>query len=53
MRGPALINQDLALAKSTRITDRVALQFRFEFFNLLNRPHLWMPNTALNNVLFG
>lgn len=53
VRGPALINQDLALAKSTRITERVALQFRFESFNLLNRPHLWMPNTALNNVMFG
>ncbi len=53
VRGPSLINQDLALAKSTRIMEGVALQFRFESFNLLNRPHLWMPNTALNNVLFG
>jgi hypothetical protein len=27
--------------------------FRVEFFNLLNSPKFWLPNTALNSVQFG
>ena len=53
VRGPALLNQDLALAKNTRVSERINLQLRFESFNLLNRPHLWMPVTAANNIQFG
>ena len=35
-RGFGYHNQDLNLLKNTRITERVNLQFRFEFFNIFN-----------------
>jgi hypothetical protein len=34
--GPGVINTDAGVEKDTRITERVALNFRFEFFNVFN-----------------
>ena len=36
--GPGQINFDMSLLKTTRITESKTLQFRAEFFNLLNHP---------------
>ncbi len=41
--GPGLINVDMALLKTTKITERVTLQFRAEVFNLFNRTNLSLP----------
>jgi hypothetical protein len=51
--GPALTNFDMSLVKSATLYERLKLELRGEAFNLMNTPHLWMPNTALNNVQFG
>jgi hypothetical protein len=45
--GPGLADVDLSLLKDTRITERTRLQFRAEFFNVLNRTNLSSPNTTV------
>jgi hypothetical protein len=44
---------DSALLKNTKITERVAFQLRFEFFNLFNRPNLETVDTNLPDGNFG
>ena len=43
LRGPNYKQWDLALHKNTAIGERVTMQFRAEFFNLLNRPNFANP----------
>ncbi len=43
LRGPTLTNLDIALAKTTSITERCKLEFRAEFFNALNHPEFAQP----------
>ncbi len=45
-RSPSFSNLDLSLIKDTRVTERVSLQFRSEFFNLLNQ-HAFQPPQAI------
>jgi hypothetical protein len=42
--GPGLVNVDFILIKDTHITERLNLQFRAEFFNVLNHPNFQAPN---------
>jgi outer membrane receptor protein involved in Fe transport len=58
LRGPHLTNMDLALAKTTAITERVSLEFRVEYFNVLNHPEFAQPTfvdnaTNINSPVFG
>ncbi|MGB7586443.1 MAG: carboxypeptidase regulatory-like domain-containing protein [Terriglobales bacterium] len=58
LRGPGLVNLDLALAKTTAITERVSLELRLEFFNALNHPEFAQPTfldnaTNINSLDFG
>jgi hypothetical protein len=46
LRGPTLTNLDLALAKTTTITERVKLELRVEYFNALNHPEFAQPTVA-------
>ena len=46
LRGPHLTNFDVALAKTTAITERVSLELRAEFFNVLNHPEFAQPTVA-------
>ncbi|MGA7928337.1 MAG: carboxypeptidase regulatory-like domain-containing protein [Candidatus Sulfotelmatobacter sp.] len=46
LRGPGLTNFDIALAKTTSITERVKLEFRAEFFNALNHPEFAQPTVG-------
>ena len=48
LRGPTLTNLDIALAKTTSITERLKMEFRAEFFNALNHPEFAQP-TLLDN----
>ena len=43
LRGPTLTNLDIALAKTTLITERFKMEFRAEFFNALNHPEFAQP----------
>jgi hypothetical protein len=38
-RGPNFIETNVNFYKDTKITERVNFQFRFELFNLFNRPN--------------
>jgi hypothetical protein len=53
IRGPGLVDLDLALHKSFRVTEKVSAQLRIESFNATNTPALGPPNTVLGNPLFG
>jgi outer membrane receptor protein involved in Fe transport len=52
-RGPTLTNLDIALAKTTVITERVKLEIRAEFFNSLNHPEFAQPTygNGATNIL--
>ena len=45
--GPGLAEVDLSVFKTTAISERARLQFRTEFFNLLNRTNLGTPNATV------
>jgi hypothetical protein len=44
LTGPGFADWDVSLLKTTQITERVRLQFRAEFFNVLNHTNLQLPN---------
>jgi hypothetical protein len=45
--GPGSSTVDFSVLKNTAVTERVKLQFRAEFFNLLNRANFSTPNTVV------
>ena len=46
--GPGLVNTDLSIAKKFPITERVALSFRADAFNLFNKVNLGQPNSCVD-----
>ena len=52
-RGPGRTNLDLALAKTTAITERVNIELRLEAFNALNHAEFANPDTTLTSATFG
>lgn len=46
-------NTDLSLVKDTKITEKYSIQFRSEFFNLLNQHAFQAPEAVLGNPGFG
>jgi Carboxypeptidase regulatory-like domain/TonB-dependent Receptor Plug Domain len=44
LRGPGYINLDMAVSKTTAITERLKLEFRAEFFNIANHANFLNPN---------
>jgi hypothetical protein len=53
VRSDATRNIDLSLQKMTNITERLALEFRAESFNLTNTPVFAPPNTSSGSPTFG
>jgi hypothetical protein len=47
LTGPGFADWDLSLLKSTQISERIHLQFRAEFFNILNHTNLQLPNEVV------
>ncbi|MBI4442312.1 MAG: hypothetical protein HY649_02930, partial [Acidobacteria bacterium] len=45
--GPGLFTFDFNLLKNTKIKEGMELQFRAEFFNLLNRANFRLPNSSI------
>lgn len=52
--GPGFKNVDFSVFKNIRLMERLKLQFRAEFFNVLNHPNLNAPNflNDANNSVF-
>jgi hypothetical protein len=44
---------DVTVSKTTRLTEKLGLQFRAEFFNLTNSPRFAPPNISFGNASFG
>jgi hypothetical protein len=53
VRGPGLQDADLMIGKTFRITERMALEFRAEAFNVSNTPPLNDPNGSFGSAAFG
>ncbi len=53
VRGPGFQSADLSLLKNTALRENIKLQFRAEYFNVLNHPNFWMPNSSLSSQQFG
>jgi len=53
MRGPGVVNMDLSLYRTFKLTEKFDLQFRAESFNLGNTPHFSNPNGNVNSGSFG
>jgi Carboxypeptidase regulatory-like domain len=51
--GPSWWNLDFSLVKDTRLTERMQLQFRAEFFNIFNHPTFQTPGATLGAGNFG
>ncbi len=47
LTGPGLVDWDFSLLKDTRIHERLNLQFRAEFFNILNHANFNSPNAVV------
>jgi len=47
-RGPQFFNIDLGVFKDFTITERTALQFQFQAFNVLNHVNLALPNACVD-----
>jgi len=50
---PVDIQADVGLQRQFRLTEKVGLRFRAEFFNILNHPNFGNPNSDLTSPLFG
>ncbi len=51
--GPGLLNFDTGLSRQFRLSERFALQFRGELFNVLNRANFFLPNRSVSSSAFG
>ena len=51
--GPDLFTWDLGADKDLRINEEVGLQFRSEFFNVLNRPNFGLPSGSIGSTAAG
>jgi hypothetical protein len=47
--GPSYSSWDVAALKNFRLTEALNLQFRSEFFNVLNHPSFGNPNSNISN----
>ena len=48
LRGPKLVNMDFVLQKSFEIRETHQIEFRSEFFNLLNHPNFGLPGNTVD-----
>jgi Carboxypeptidase regulatory-like domain/TonB-dependent Receptor Plug Domain len=46
LTGPNLADLDLSILKNTALSEKQTLEFRAEFFNVLNRSNFGVPNTT-------
>ena len=51
--GPSFRDADFSILKKTRLSQRGTLEFRAEFFNILNHPAFAQPDTTFGTPGFG
>jgi hypothetical protein len=51
--GPPLVDLDFSTSKNFRFAEKRGLEFRTEFFNILNHPIFGQPNTTVGTMSFG
>jgi len=49
--GPGFHRLDFSMFKAFQLTERFSMQFRAEFFNILNHPNFNAPNFGGNGVV--
>ncbi len=47
LRGPGLVSMDVSMFKDTKLTEKIAMQFRAECFNVLNHTNFNTPNMTV------
>jgi len=50
LRGPNLFNMDFVLQKSFKIRETQQIEFRSEFFNMLNHPNFGLPGNTVDEA---
>jgi hypothetical protein len=53
LRGPRFFNTDVGILKSTKLAERVNLQFRAELFNIFNNVNFSLPNSNISSSQAG
>ncbi len=53
LRAPGLEQWDLAVNKNFLIREGINLQFRSEFFNVLNHTNFGIPDVVITDAAFG
>ncbi len=53
VRSAGISGIDSSVVKNTKVTERISLQFRTEFFNLTNTVRFSPPNTSFGSAAFG
>jgi hypothetical protein len=51
--GPGIVDWDFGLMKNFQIRERFKLQFRSEFYNLMNHPNFGAPNVEIGTPFAG
>ena len=51
--GPGLATIDFSVVKNTRVSEKLNIQFRAEFFNLLNHTNFNLPDNFVGSPTFG
>jgi len=53
VQGPGYVNWDFSAFKNFKVTESKQFQFRAEFFNLLNHPNFFVPDSDISSPTFG
>jgi hypothetical protein len=53
MRGPGYTDADVSLFRDFNFFEKTSLQFRSEFFNVLNHPNFGNPDSGLEDQAYG
>lgn len=53
LTGPGFVNADLSALKDTKLSERLNLQLRAEFFNAFNHTNFGFPSTNVSSSLVG
>ncbi|MDQ1473238.1 MAG: hypothetical protein QOJ99_4718 [Bryobacterales bacterium] len=53
LRGPRFVNADLGIIKGIKLSERLNVQLRAEFFNVFNNVNFKLPNSTISSAQAG